>query len=146
MSLVRFRTNPIERSFDQMFKNVFNDDFDGFFVKPFASQTFPAVNVVEGKENFRIDFSVPGFSKGDFNIKLDGNILTVSGEKKAEVKKEEENYTMREFTHNSFSRSFTLPETVNPEQIGAEYTDGILKLTLPKREEVKQKAIEIKVS
>lgn len=146
MSLVRFRTNPIERTFDQMFKNVFNDDFDGFFVKPFASQTFPAVNVVEGKENFRIDFSVPGFSKGDFNIKLDGNILTVSGEKKAEVKKEEENYTMREFTHNSFSRSFTLPETVNPEQIGAEYTDGILKLTLPKREEVKQKAIEIKVS
>lgn len=146
MSLVRFRTNPIERTFDQMFKNVFNDDLDGFFVKPFASQTFPAVNVVEGKENFRIDFSVPGFSKGDFNIKLDGNILTVSGEKKAEVKKEEENYTMREFTHNSFSRSFTLPETVNPEQIGAEYTDGILKLTLPKREEVKQKAIEIKVS
>ena len=146
MSLVRFRTNPIERTFDQMFKNVFNDDFDGFFVNPFASQTFPAVNVVEGKENFRIDFSVPGFSKGDFNIKLDGNILTVSGEKKAEVKKEEENYTMREFTHNSFSRSFTLPETVNPEQIGAEYTDGILKLTLPKREEVKQKAIEIKVS
>jgi HSP20 family protein len=146
MSLVRFRTNPIERTFDQMFKSVFNDDFDGFFVRPFVSQAFPAVNVVEGKENFRLEFSVPGFSKGDFNIKLDANILTVSGEKKAEVKKEEENYTMREFTHSSFSRSFTLPETVNPEQIGAEYTDGILKLTLPKKEEVKQKAIEIKIS
>lgn len=146
MSLVRFRTSPIDRTFDQLFKNVFNDDFDGFFVKPFASQAFPAVNVVEGKENFRIDFSVPGFTKNDFIIKLDGNILTVSGEKKAEVKKEDENYTMREFTHNSFNRSFTLPEMVNPNQIGAEYIDGILKLTLPKREEVKQKAIEIKVS
>ena len=129
-----------------MFKNFFNDDFDGFFVKPFNTSFTPAVNVVENKDNFRLDFSVPGFSKGDFNVKLDGNILTISGEKKNEVKKEEENYTMREFTHNSFNRSFTLPETVNGSQISAEYVDGILKVMLPKKEEVKQKAIDIKVS
>jgi len=146
MSLVRFRSNPMERSFDSVFKNFFNDDFDGFFVKPFNNHFSPAVNVVESKDNFRIDFAVPGFSKGDFTVKVDGNILTVSGEKKNEVKKEEENYTMREFTHNSFSRQFTLPETVNGSNISAEYVDGILKLMLPKKEEVKQKAIEVKVS
>jgi len=146
MSLVKFRTNPIDRSFDNMFRNLFNDDFDGFFVKPFNNHFSPAVNVVESKDNFRLEFSVPGFTKGDFTVKADGNILTISGEKKNEVKKEEENYTMREFTHNSFSRQFNLPETVNGANISAEYSDGILKVMLPKKEEVKQKSIEVKVS
>jgi len=129
-----------------MFKNIFNDDFDGFFVKPFNNHFSPAVNVVESKDNFRIDFAVPGFSKDAFTVKVDGTILTISGEKKDEVKKDDENFTMREFTHNSFSRQFTLPETVNGANISAEYTDGILKVMLPKKEEVKQKSIEVKVS
>ena len=146
MSLVKFRSNPIDRTFDHMFRNFFNDDFNGFFVKPFNSTYSPAVNVVESKDNFRIDFAVPGFNKGDFNVKMDGNILTISGEKKNEVKKDEENFTMREFSYSSFSRQFNLPETVNGSNISAEYADGILKVMLPKKEEVKQKSIEVKVS
>jgi len=145
MSLVRFRSNPIDRTFDHMFRNLFNDDFNAF-VKPFNTNNSPAVNVVENKDNFKIDFAVPGFNKGDFNVKLDGTILTISGEKKNEVNKEEENYTMREFSFNSFSRSFNLPETVDGSNISAEYTDGILKVMLPKKEEVKQKSFEVKVS
>lgn len=129
-----------------MIRNIFNDDFDGFFVKPFTNNFSPAVNVVEGKDSFRLEFAVPGFAKNDFNVKLDNNLLTVSAEKKNETNKEEENYTMREFSHSSFSRTFTLPETVDSSKIAAEYTDGILKLVLPKKEEVKQKSLEIKVS
>lgn len=146
MALVRFKSNPIDRSFDHLVRNIFNDDFDGFFVKPFSNNFSPAVNVIEGKDNFRLEFAVPGFAKNDFNVKLDNNLLTVSSEKKNEVKKEEENYTMREFSHNSFSRTFTLPETVDSTKIVAEYTDGILKLVLPKKEEVKQKSFDIKVA
>jgi HSP20 family protein len=146
MSLVKFKSNFADRPFDQVFKNFFKDDFDGFFVKPFNSNFTPAVNVVEKNDHYRIDFAVPGFSKGDFNVKMDGTMLTISGEKKNERAKEEENYTMREFSHQSFSRSFTLPESVHTEKISAEYVDGILKVNLPKKEEVKQKAIEIKVS
>jgi HSP20 family protein len=129
-----------------MFRNILNDDFNSFFVKPFNTNNSPAVNVVENKDNFKIDFAVPGFNKGDFNVKLDGTILTISGEKKNEVNKAEENYTMREFSFNSFSRSFNLPETVDGSNISAEYTDGILKVMLPKKEEVKQKSFEVKVS
>src|SRR6185503_12471105 len=132
MSLVRFKSNPVVPTFDRLFRNILSDDFDGFFVKPSANNFSPAVNVVEGKENFRLEFAVPGFSKNDFNVKLDNNLLTVSAEKKnvqkdslGEVKKEEENYTIREFSHSSFSRTFTLPETVDAGKIAAEYTDGI---------------------
>ena len=139
MSLVRFKTNNI-------FRNILNDDFDAFFAKQLNSNFSPAVNVVEGKENFRLEFAVPGFTKNDFNVKLDGDLLTISGEKKNEVNKEDEKFTMREFSHSSFSRTFTLPETVDSSKINAEYHDGILKLMIPKKEEVKQKSLEIKVS
>lgn len=146
MSIVRFKSNPVVPTFDRLFRNIFNDDFDGFFVKPLNNNFSPAVNVVEGKENFRLEFAVPGFAKNDFNVKLDNNLLTVSAEKKNEASKEDENYTMREFSHASFSRTFTMPETVDASKIAAEYNDGILKLVLPKKEEVKQKSLEIKVS
>ncbi len=106
----------------------------------------PAVNVVETDENYRIDVAAPGFSKDDFRLQLNGNILTISGEKKDEASKKEQNYSMCEFNYTSFSRSFTLPESIKGDKISAEYADGILKITLPKKDEVKPKAIEIKVS
>src|SRR5213596_1957886 len=131
MAIVRFKFSPVVPT------------FDGLFVKPFpqdsvsANNFSPAVNVVEGKDNFRLEFAVPGFTKNDFNVKLDNNLLTVSAEKKNEVNKEDENYTMREFSHASFSRTFTMPETIDGNKIAAEYADGILKLVLPKKEETK---------
>ena len=146
MSLVRFKTSPVEKSFDHMLRNIFTDDFDNYFVKPFGTKATPAVNTVEGKDNFRLEFAVPGFSKDAFNVKLDGKVLTITGEKKNEVNKEDEKFTMREFTHQSFSRSFTLPETVDSSKIAAEYADGILKVVLPKKEEEKQKTMDIKVA
>jgi HSP20 family protein len=138
--------SPFEGTIGSLMNNFFNDDLDGFFVKP-SSRTFtPAVNVAENKDNFRLEFAVPGMDKGDFNIKVDRNLMTISAERKNEVKKDDEKFTVKEFSYSSFSRTFTLPETVDSSKISAEYTDGILKVNVPKKEEVKQKALEIKVS
>lgn len=76
--------------------------------------------------------------KEDFNIHIEGNLLEVSSEQKQEVNEETENYTRREFKLSSFKRTFTLPETVNVESITGQYSDGILKLNLPKKEEAKK--------
>ena len=76
-----------------------------------------------------------GFKKGDFNIELDNDVLIISSEVKKENESKEENYSRREFSVSSFKRAFTLPETVDKEEINAVYEGGILKLTLPKREE-----------
>ncbi|MCS6916200.1 MAG: Hsp20/alpha crystallin family protein [Chitinophagales bacterium] len=144
MLLKRFNESALS-PFEAWVNDLFNSDF-GFGIRPLLSARIPAVNVVEKDNHFRIDFAVPGFSKGDFNLKVDGNVLTVSGEKKAESKKEDENFTMKEFSCTSFTRSFTLPETIQADKISAEYADGVLKVTLPKTEESRPKAIEIKVA
>jgi HSP20 family protein len=97
--------------------------------------TFPAVNIRENERDFEVEIAVPGKKKEDFNIEVDNNVLTVSLDYKKEEEAKEENYTRREFSFNSFKRAFTLPETVNEEKINASYTDGILRFTLPKKEE-----------
>jgi HSP20 family protein len=97
--------------------------------------TFPAVNIRENERDFEVEIAVPGKKKEDFNIEVDNNVLTVSLEYKKEEEVKEDNYTRREFSFNSFKRAFTLPETVNEEKINASYTDGILRFTLPKKEE-----------
>ncbi|MEM9982457.1 MAG: Hsp20/alpha crystallin family protein, partial [Bacteroidota bacterium] len=87
----------------------------------------------------QIEVAVPGLKKEDFNVEINENILTVSSEKKAETEqKEEGRYTRREFHYSTFSRSFTLPKNVDAEKIEANYSEGILNITLPKLGEVKQ--------
>lgn len=108
----------------------------------------PAVNVIETAEGFRIDVAAPGFKKDDFKVNLHHTNLTISAtqENKTE-EKEGEKYTRREFSFASFQRTFTLPTSVNTETINASYTDGILTISLPKREEAKVKpARQIKIS
>ena len=95
----------------------------------------PAMNVKEHNEDFEIEFAAPGFSKKDFEVTINDNILTVSGEKKHEKEEKEEGYTCKEFSYNSFKRSLTLPETINKnEEVKAIYKNGILKLNLQKNE------------
>ena len=111
--------------------------------------TLPSVNVKENNQNFDIELAVPGMKKDDFKINLDRNILNISSEAKTENEQKDENgkYTRREFNYSSFSRSFTLPsQMVDAEKIEANYTDGILKIMIPKKvkEEATVKTIEIK--
>ena len=113
------------------------------------NSTLPAVNVKENENGFQIDVAAPGLQKGDFKINYDRGRLTISSEKKTEhEEKEGDKVKRKEFSYQSFQRSFGMPEdTVNVDKIEAKYTDGILHVKLPKREEVKPKpAKTIKIS
>lgn len=131
--------------FDDFFTKSWNDVFDGGFNG--RTLRVPAVNISERKDDFLVTMAVPGLKKEDFKIDLEGNMLTISSEREEETEKEAEKYTCREYSYSSFNRSFTLPEQVNQDAIGAEYKDGVLSLVLPKKEEAKKMSVskQIKV-
>ncbi len=121
---------------------------DDFFGKDWMDSVFsdrpgistPAVNVKETGDEFQIEVAAPGLDKNDFKVDLDNNVLTISSEKEfKDEQKEDGRYMRREFSYTSFSRSFTLPEAVDAEKIMAKHKDGILLITIPKREEAKRK-------
>lgn len=114
-----------------------------------TNSTLPAVNVKENDNEFIIEVAAPGLNKKDFKVNYDNGRLVISSEKKDEKEEKDGNkVTRREFNYQSFQRSFAVPEdVVNADKISAKYTDGILHITLPKREEVKPKpAKEIEIS
>jgi len=124
--------------FDEFVTDLFNRDFAGHV---------PAVNVAEVENGYTIDVSAPGFSKEDFKLQIEEGVLTISGEHKTETEKETKNYTRKEFNYGSFKRSFTLPESVNIDNINAKYENGILKLSLAKKqEEINKASKEIKIA
>ncbi|MBC7888959.1 MAG: Hsp20/alpha crystallin family protein [Ferruginibacter sp.] len=103
--------------------------------------TIPAVNIRENNENFLVEMAAPGMNKHDFKVELNGNSLTITSEKNFEEEpKEEERYSRKEFSYQSFSRIFTLPkDVVDADKIEAKYENGVLYLVIPKKEEAKQK-------
>lgn len=107
-----------------------------------AGSSLPAINIKENDNEFEIEVAAPGMKRDDFKVELDNSLLTISSERedKREEKDNEGNYTRREFSYQSFQRSFTLPqERVDADKIAARYTDGILHITVPKRESAKVK-------
>ena len=94
----------------------------------------PKVDIIENEKAFELHVAVPGLSKEDFNIELNKNLLTISGERKLSSEKKDTNYHSIETQYGSFSRSFTLPENVDAEKINAKYNNGILELMVPKDE------------
>lgn len=118
--------------------------FDSDWLK---KQSLPAVNVKETEKNYEIEVAAPGRSKKDFNISAENGVLTISSEQTEEKEQKENGYTRKEFSYNSFSRSFSLPENSNEEDIKANYADGILKLEIAKKiisQPKLKKAIEVK--
>lgn len=144
MTLVKFNNgqkSAVNPWFGDVFDSIINDSFlnDRFVNK------VPAVNIAETENEFHIELAVPGLKKEDFKINLDKNVLSVSAEKKAENVEEGKKYSKREYSYTSFVRSFTLPEVADQAKIEAEYTDGILKLNVAKKEEAKAQTREISV-
>jgi len=139
-----------ENYFPSFVDRFFNNELMDWNNSNFSSTntSLPAVNVKETADDFFIEVAAPGMSKNDFNVNFNKNVLSISSEKKNEKKEKDDNYTRREFSYQSFQRVFTVPENaVNGDKISAKYNDGILVITLPKREEVKpQPAREIKIS
>ena len=122
---------------DFLGRELFNWDNSHFSS---TQTTVPAVNILESADNFEVEVAAPGMEKQDFKIQLDNNTLTISSKKEQSQEKKEENYTRREFSYQSFQRTFLLPrDVVNDEGIVAKYENGVLHLTIPKKEEVKQK-------
>jgi len=137
MTLVK--SNKKEELFPSLLSDFFDaDKFFGnrWFEKEF-NHSLPAVNIKEDGKQFDIEFAAPGFAKSDFKIDVDQNVLTVSAEKKEEKNEDTKRFTRKEFSYNTFSRSFTLPQTVNADKIDAKYSDGLLHLQIPKKEEAK---------
>ncbi len=102
------------------------------------TMTMPAVNVTEDKDVYSISVAAPGLEKKDFDIDLEGNMLTISAEKEEEKEGKDELMTRREYNYSTFTRSFTLPEAVTTDKIEATYDGGELKVILPKKEEAKK--------
>ena len=103
----------------------------------------PLVDIYENKDQISLEVELPGMTKEDIQLTFENNVLTLSGERRFEKKDEEQNYHRVERLYGTFTRSFTLPNTVSGEGITAEYRDGVLRLSLPKKEEVKARRIEI---
>ena len=99
----------------------------------------PAINILDNENEFIIEFAAPGMKKSDFIIDVENDILTITAEERTEDETKGTNYTRREFFYNAFERSFTLPETVDSDKIKANYTDGVLGISIPKKEEAKPK-------
>ena len=137
-------------AWSNFFNDFFNRDWMDWTTRNFSetNTTLPSVNVKEGEDGYEVDMAAPGLGKKDFKIELNHGILTISSEKKNENEtKKGQQFTRREFSYQSFSRSFNLPNTVDSEKISAKYDNGILKVTIPKKEEAKPKpakTIEIK--
>jgi HSP20 family protein len=131
--------NPLPVLFDDFFnRDLFNWGNSNFSN---TNTTIPAVNIKETADNYEVEVAAPGMTKNDFRIELDGNNLTISSEKShQEGVAEGERYARKEFSYQSFQRTFSLQKNVvDVENIQAKYENGILQLLIPKREEVRQK-------
>jgi HSP20 family protein len=104
----------------------------------------PSVDIIEGKEEISIEAELAGMNIEDVNVSIENNVITVSGERKFENKDESENYHRVERSYGTFTRSFTLPRNVVSDEAKADFKNGILRVTLPKKEEAKARKIEIK--
>jgi HSP20 family protein len=122
--------------------------FPGAWFGPALSRswsTAPSVNIRKTENGFSIDLAAPGMAREDFKVKMDGDTLTISAEKKVEQHSENETFTRREFHYGSFTRSFTLPEHANGEAIAAKYDNGILTVEIPVKKEETNPGREIAV-
>ena len=138
MNLIRFE--PFTHR-NRYMPDVFNDFFGrniADFVGTDNLNTLPAVNISETEDAFVLDLAIPGMSKQDLKVVTEKNRLTISAEKTVDSGSDSGQLRRREFSYNTFTRSFILPASVDKDAVSATYTDGVLKLTLPKKAEIMQ--------
>lgn len=135
-TITRRNGDGLLRPFRTIISDLFDNDnfFEGEY---FGNTSILAVNVKENEDDFEIELAVPGMKKEDFHIGVENGVLNISAETKEDKEEKDDNYTRKEFSYTSFTRSFTLPESVDKDDISAKYDQGLLKLTLLKKEEAK---------
>jgi HSP20 family protein len=141
------QVDPFRNLFDlqREINQLFESNAHGASREGVALSTWtPAVDIYEDEQSFMIKAELPEVSREDVKVGLNDNVLSISGERRVENEDKREGYHRIERSYGQFYRSFTLPPNVNAEAINAEFKDGVLRLTLPKREEAKPKQIEVK--
>src|ERR1700689_3044202 len=129
----------VNRLFRESYNAAGNDE-------SLATSTFaPAVDVYEDEHKVTLKIEVPGIDEKDIDVRVENNTLTVHGERKIEKEEKEENYRRVERQYGSFTRTFTLPQTVDSENVSANYDKGVLKISLPKKAEAKPKQIKVNI-
>jgi HSP20 family protein len=128
---------------NRLFRESYNDA--GRDESLSTSSFAPAVDVYEDEHKVALKIEVPGIDEKDIDVRVENNTLTVHGERKIEKEEKEENYRRVERQYGSFTRTFTLPQTVDTENVSATYDKGVLKITLPKKAEAKPKQIKVNI-
>jgi HSP20 family protein len=128
------------------FNRLFNESFRTHSEESALTSWAPTVDIYETPNELVVKADLPDVNEKDIDVRVENNLLTIRGERKFEKSVSEENFLRVERTYGSFSRSFSLPNTVNPEAIGAEYKNGVLTVTLPKREESKPRQVKVTVN
>jgi HSP20 family protein len=141
--LAKFNLAPVPSFFSVFERPLLRDLFEGD--TPVVTYA-PRVDVVENKENFVVRAELPGLKKEDVKLQLENNVLTLSGEKRSEEKRDEDNFHLRETRYGKFERSFRLTDNIDRGNIVADYKDGVLTISLPKTKESQSKVIDIKMS
>ena len=139
------RWEPYRGSYDSQLNRLFSDFFGRTSQEQNLTPWVPAVDILENEHELVVKADLPDIKPEELDIRVENNILTIRGERKFEKKSEEKNYLRVERSYGSFARSFSLSNTVNTEAIKADYKDGVLALSIPKREEAKPKQIKVSV-
>ena len=139
----RMLTTQIKGSMNRIFRESFGPE--GSDEALTTSNFAPPVDVYEDEHNISLKIEVPGIDEKDISVSIENNTLTVRGERRFEKDEKEENFQRVERLYGSFTRSFTLPNTVDPEQVSAHYEKGVLKIRLAKKAEAKPKLIKVNV-
>ena len=139
------RWEPFRGSYDNQLNRLFSDFFGRSTQEQNLTSWAPAVDICEAEHELVVKADLPDIKPEDLDIRVENNILTIRGERKFEKKGDEKNYLRVERSFGSFARSFSLANTVNTEAIKADYKDGVLTLSIPKRDEAKPKQIKVNV-
>jgi len=145
MTLVKFNPEKKNSTLLPGFNDIFESVLGDTFFSDRRINNLPAVNILESGEEYDIELAAPGLKKEDFKVSVERDMLTISTAQYSENNTSEKAYNRREFSYSAFTRAFTLPESADVDRIQASYIDGVLKLTLPKKEEAKAVSRQIEI-
>lgn len=139
MNIVKVNPFAPNKTFNHLLDEIFNKSIGDIVGNDFTISN-PSVNIIEKEDGFILELAAPGLEKSDFNIQIEKGQLTISAEKELKSEGESGKWTRKEFNYSKFSKSFTLSDKVNPESVTAEYHNGILTVTVAKKEVEKEKS------
>jgi HSP20 family protein len=145
MSIVRYDPFRDLRSLQDEVNRLFSTNMSRAFGEEGIARGAwnPSVDIYENKDQIVLEAELPGMKREDFDLSIENNVITLRGERRFEKQDDGDNYHRVERSYGSFARSFTLPQTVQADEVSAEYRNGVLRVTMPKREEVKARRIEV---